>query len=373
MRGIFVAHRVLLVGLILLMSCAPRGDFVAAPPDRAGGVPEAIFVGTSRQSGDEGFTRERADVASFLRYDILIPPEREPGEVNWPPRTRKPDANKDFLTLDEIRFAEPKDFQLALRKAMDLRGQTSAVVYVHGFNNTMAEGVYRVAQMHHDLNVPGVAIHYAWPSRGSALGYVYDRDSALFGRAGFEQLLDQVASSAADEIVIVAHSMGGALTMETLRQMRLRGNTKVLSRIKGVVLISPDLDVDVFRSQALEIGELPEPFVIFGSSKDRILNLSATISGSDERLGNLADLSKIADLKVTYYDTAAFAVGAGHFNAGTSPALLSLFGGILGIDAAFRSDARSRVGLFQGLVLTVRNATEIVLAPVGAIGERRGN
>ena len=31
--------------------------------------------------------------------------------------------------------------------------------------------------------------------------------------------------------------------------------------------------------------------------------------------------------------------------------------------------ARARVGLLPGLVLTVRNATEIVLKPVGAIGE----
>ncbi len=367
-----MAHKVALVGLILLMSCAPRGEFTAAPTDLGTSVPEAIFVGTSRQSGEGGFTRDRADVASFVRYDISIPPEREPGEVNWPPRTRKPDPDKDFLTLSETRFDKPEAFRGALRKAMDLRAQTDAVVYVHGFNNTMAEGVYRVAQMHHDLQVPGVAIHYAWASRGSALGYVYDRDSAMFGRTGFEDLLNQVASSGARDIVIVAHSMGASLTMEALRQMALRDNREVMSRIKGVVLISPDLDVDVFRSLALEIGVLPQPFVIFGSSKDRVLSLSATISGAEERLGNLDDLSKIADLKVTYYDTAAFDVGAGHFNAGTSPAVLSLFSGILGIDAAFRSDARARVGLFQGLVLTVRNATEIVLAPVGAIGERRG-
>ena len=361
-------RRVILAAM-LVAACAPRGDFTAAPAERGSASPEAIFVGTSRLEGDAGFTRDRSDVASFLRYDISIPEERELGQVNWPPRTRKPDADKDFLTLAETRFAAPEEFRSALRKAMDLRGQRVAVVYVHGFNNTMAEGVYRVAQMHRDLQVPGVAIHYAWPSRGSALGYVYDRDSALFGRAGFEQLMDEVAASGAREIVIVAHSMGSALTMETLRQMDLRGNTRTLSRIKGVVLISPDLDVDVFRSQALDIGDLPQPFVIFGSKGDRILNLSATLSGAPERLGNLEDLSKIADLKVVYYDTEAFDVGSGHFNVGTNPALLKLLSGILGIDEAFRQDARSRVGLFQGLVLTVRSATEIVLAPVGAIGE----
>jgi esterase/lipase superfamily enzyme len=363
--------RQLILAMALIAGCAPRGDFTAAPADMGPVASEAIFVGTSRLEGEDGYGRERSDAASFLRYDITIPEDREPGELTWPPRYGKSDPTKHFLTMGETRFATAPDFTAALKAAMKLRKQADAVVYVHGFNNTMAEGVYRVAQMHHDLQVPGVAVHYAWPSRGSALGYVYDRDSALFARSGFEDLLDEVAAAGAKDIVIVAHSMGGALTMETLRQMALRGKSPALDRIAGVIMISPDLDLDVFRSQARDMGKLPEPFVIFGSSRDRILGLSATISGSGERLGNLEDVSKIADLKVTYLDTAAYNTGSGHLNLGENPALLKLFGGILGIDAAFRADARARVGLLPGLVLTVRNATEIVLAPVGAIGEAR--
>ena len=36
---------------------------------------------------------------------------------------------------------------------------------------------------------------------------------------------------------------------------------------------------------------------------------------------------------------------------------------------AFSNDEKSRVGLFPGIVLTVRGATELVLAPVVAIGD----
>ena len=356
-----------LVVVLLLAGCAARGEFTEAPAALAGGTPETIFVGTTRAEGAEGFGFDRSEATSFLRYDVAIPTDRAPGEVNWPPRSRKPDAKRDFLTLDQRNFASADDFSAALRAAMKLRGQTDAVVYVHGFNNTMAEGVYRVAQMHHDLEVPGVAVHYAWPSRGSALGYVYDRDSVLFARSGFVDLLDQVEAAGAKNVVIVAHSMGAFLTMEALRQVALREGRGALDRVSGVVLIAPDLDLDVFRSQANDIGDLPEPFVIFGSSRDKILNISATLSGSDDRLGNIESVTEIADLDVTYLDTAAYNTGTGHLNLGENPALLKLFGGIIGIDEAFRTDARSRVGLLPGLVLTVRNATEIVLAPVGAI------
>ena len=357
--------RRLVLVLVLCAGCAARGDFTQAPPGKVEGQPEAIFVATTRLDGPEGFGFERADQASFLRYSVSIPPERDPGEVNWPPRTRKADASRDFLVLNEARFASATDFRLALQDEMASRGQTGAVVYVHGFNNTMAEGVYRVAQMHHDLEVPGVAVHYAWPSRGSALGYVHDRESALFARSGLEDLLSEMVAAGAEEIVIVAHSMGALVTMETLRQMVLRDGSRALDHVAGVVLIAPDVDVDVFRSQARDIGDLPQPFLIFGSSRDRVLGISATLAGSAGRLGRLESLEPIADLPVTYLDTAAFTEGAGHLNLGENPALLKLFGGIIGIDAAFRADARSRVGLVPGLVLTVRSATEVILVPSG--------
>ncbi len=369
--------------ILVLAGCAARGDFTVAPVGSTRGTPETIFVGTTRAKeptkeparqpvkDGEVYAFGRSVEPGFLRYDVAIPKDRAPGEVNWPPRTRKPDGARDFLTLDAQGFASGDDFSEALRTAMKRRGQSDAVVYVHGFNNTMAEGVYRVAQMHHDLEVPGVAVHYAWPSRGSALGYVYDRDSVLFARSGLVSLLDEVEDAGARDIVIVAHSMGAFLTMEGLRQMVLKGGPGALDRIKGVVLIAPDLDLDVFLSQARDIGTLPEPFVIFGSSRDRILNISATLSGTGDRLGNIDSISKIADLNVIYLDTAAYSTGAGHLNIGENPALLKLFGGLVGISDAFTADSRARVGLLPGLVLTVRNATEIVLAPVEAIAEGR--
>ncbi|MEZ5798652.1 MAG: alpha/beta fold hydrolase [Paracoccaceae bacterium] len=360
-----------------LLACSPRGEFVTLdqlPPEKAAlatdaGVREVVFVGTTRVKDAGGWGFGRNDSAQFLRYDILVPFARKPGEVTWPKNARRADPTTDFLTLADHDYADAAEFRGALGGAMKLRGQRDVVIYVHGFNNTMAESVYRVAQMHYDLKVPGVAVHYAWPSRGSPLGYVYDRDSALFGRDGLEELLHQVAQAGARRVVIVAHSMGGALTMETLRQVAIRNDRAVTRSLGGVILISPDLDVDLFRAQARAMGGLPQPFLIFGNHKDTVLNLSSRIAGNPERLGNLSDLTPIADLQVTYLDTSAFDEGAGHFNVGTSPALIQLLGGIANLDAAFRAEARGRVGLLPGVVLTLRNATEVILSPVEAVVE----
>lgn len=365
---------------VLLIACTPRGAFLSIdeiPPEKAAlapqsGTREAIFVGTSRRLVDGAFGFERSEQVAYHRYDVLVPFAREVGQVQWPKKNpKRADPAKNFLLLADQAFADAPTFRKDLAAAMARRNQRDVVVYVHGFNNTMAESVYRVAQMHHDLKVTGVAVHYAWPSRGSALGYVYDRDSSLFGRDGLEALLAEVSTSGAQRIVIVAHSMGGALTMETLRQVAIRGDTRVMNKIGGVILISPDLDVDLFHAQASAMGKLPQPFLIFGNTKDTILGLSSRLAGMPERLGNLKELDKLSDLDVTYYDTAAYSQGAGHFNVGSSPALIQLLGGIANIDAAFRAEAAARVGILPGVVLTVRNATAVVLSPVEAVVDGR--
>jgi len=366
-------RRLVLAFLILTFAaCSPRGTFVTVAelsPEKAAAAMseskrEVVFVGTSRKPEGDAFGYGRSDAASFLRYDIAVPPGHTPGEVTWPHNARRADPATDFLTLADVSYPDVASFRGALREEMRRVGTREVVVYVHGFNNTMAESVYRVAQMHNDLKVPGVAVHYAWPSRGSALAYVYDRDSALFGRDALEELMAEVARAGAERIVVVGHSMGGALVMESLRQSAIRDDRLVTGRLGGVILLSPDLDVDLFRSQARGMGGLPQPFVIFGSSKDSVLNISAKLSGAPDRLGNLKDLSVIEDLEVTYLDTAAFDVGGGHFNVGKSPALIQILGGIATVDAAFRAEAAARIGLLPGVVLTLRNATGIILAPV---------
>ena len=82
------------------------------------------------------------------------------------------------------------------------------------------------------------------------------------------------------------------ITMETLRQVAMTKD-ETLSRITSVALVSPDLDVELFRSQVRQIGKLPQPFLIFTSQKDKALRLSARISGVDTRLGNLENADRV--------------------------------------------------------------------------------
>lgn len=245
----------------------------------------------------------------------------------------------------------------------------AAVIFVHGFNTNFSEGLYRIAQISHDVDLPGVIIHYSWHSAANPMAYLYDQDSILFARDGLERLIEDVAAAGADRILIVAHSIGASLAMEGMRQIALRQDRRTLDKISGVILISPDIDVDLFITQARAIGRLPQPFIIFTSNEDRALGLSASISGERARLGNLQDASRLGDLDVTLLEVGAFATGLGHMTATIAPELTQLLSDAANVDAAFSQDGNARVGLLQGAVLTVQNATQIILTPLAAAGQ----
>jgi len=72
------------------------------------------------------------------------------------------------------------------------------------------------------------------------------------------------------DVTVMAHSMGTWLAMESLRQMALQDG-RVSPKISNVILASPDLDVDVFGRQWIELGPRKPKFTIIVSRDDRAL------------------------------------------------------------------------------------------------------
>ncbi|MFC3613936.1 alpha/beta hydrolase [Lutimaribacter marinistellae] len=360
---------VFLFALTALTACSPRADLIPDAAARDAGNPIPIYVGTTR-ARDEGtvFSKAQPDGLNYAVVNVSVPPDRAPGVVKVP--SGKPDASTDFLTRDVMHYPDRGAFRAAARRALAARTnpRDEIVVTVHGFNNTAADGVFRAAQMAEDFGITGPVFHYAWPSRGEPLGYAADRDAALIARDGLEEMLHDLRDAGARDIVLVAHSMGTQLTMEVLRQMALRGDRATLSRLGGVVLMSPDIDPVLFRRQVEEIGDLPQPFVIFSSSRDPALRLSARLTGHDDRLGNITSVDAVAGLDVTVIDLSGTKDAASrHLAAATSPTLIGFLNGSGSLLRSLKTDATGKTGVLPGTVLLAQEATAVILAPVVAI------
>ncbi len=362
-----------LAALAFLAACAERSTVHFVPESPAGAVQGPVLVATTRgQAADQtvpGFAR--APELRFARYMVSIPPERRPGSLPRPRGGAQLNPARHFTLTEQEALTAP-GFRAAVARARAARpaGERDAVIFVHGFNTPFIEGVYRVAQLVNDLALPGVALHYSWPSMGVPLAYAHDRDSVLFARDGMQAMIAETRAAGSRNIVLIAHSMGAHLTMEVMRQMAIERDPN-LARIGGVILIAPDLDVDLFRAQARRIGQLPQPFVIVSSRRDRILQLSARLTGETARLGNLADAGALDDFELTVVDVSAFSTGRGHFTIGTSPVLIQLLSQLGVVEAALSADPAGALPLLPATILTLQNTTQVILQPMTESHGRR--
>jgi esterase/lipase superfamily enzyme len=163
------------------------------------------------------------------------------------------------------------------------------LVFVHGFNNRFDEAVFQFAQIAHDSKSPAVPILFSWPSRGvvGLRAYQDDLESARNSRDAVEQLLNTLAANTnVKQVTILCHSMGCSLTLEALWSRAIRTGS-MGAKVRNVLFVAPDVDVNVFRAHMREIGGAKPRFALFLSQDDHALKLSKSIWGGITRLGDV--------------------------------------------------------------------------------------
>ncbi len=320
--------------MLSLLACSERGKFVFMPDGVKPAKVEKIFVATTRQKSKEDYAHGelRTSELGLLRYDVSIPQAHQLGQIEW--SKARPNPVTDFLIADARTYASPAQFQSALKQDMKQRARPKdAIVFIHGYNTNHAEAVYRLAQVSTDMDIPSTRVLYSWPAAESTIEYLHDRDSVLFARDALEGLLHQLADAGAQNITLVAHSVGSVLLMETLRQMSLRRDARIFDRTQAVILISPDIDQTVFEIQLQSLSKIPKPFVVFGGQKDVALKVSSLLTGARNRLGQITDTDRLAKQYGLYFiDTTNFNDDDGDFlnhgTAFTSPSIIDLLRGL---------------------------------------------
>lgn len=281
--------RLFLVGLLLLTAaCAARGHVQVATRIPADNRHVEILVASNR-AGDGLGDREETLRARlhYDSYDVLAPPP-DPHSHLRPIRVGR-DPRRDFaLARAPLAISGPQiQHYLSARLHRLPAPERNVLLYVHGYNNSFAEGLYRNAQIVADLDFRGVAMHFSWPSRGTIMGYAYDRESALYSRNDLRAALRNAAQAGPKSIIIMAHSMGSFLTMEALARMAEGPDRRLLDRIGVIYLSAADIDVDVFRrlAEALPVS-IQRRMLVFVAGQDRVLRLSGMIRGDTGRVGS---------------------------------------------------------------------------------------
>jgi esterase/lipase superfamily enzyme len=270
-----------------------QGVLVPAVESVSVGSRVPILIATTRQrsSVDAGemFNSERADTTSYAKIVVSIPPDdsRKIGEIQWP-ASLPGDPRRDFVTLSAEYIDKPA-FSAKIASVSKATGRNTVMIFVHGFNNRLDDAAYRLAQIVHDSNAPVIPVLFSWPSRGvvGLRAYEYDRENANQSHDALEVLINTVARSPGVKgVTIVCHSMGCVPALGALRARSLRDG-KIGAKVRNVLLVAPDVDVNRFREQMDQMGNARPRFALFLSQDDHALKLSKSLWGGETRLGDV--------------------------------------------------------------------------------------
>ncbi len=190
-----------------------------------------------------------------------------------------------------------------LLKPGDNEDQNHVTFLIHGYNNGWqdAANLYKKVcdSLYSGPDGFGICISFDWPSLGSLLGYLPDRDharrcaddlAAVFSQLYDWMLLKQQATAkdpnnaCRAKISVISHSMGNYVMQRALATVWTRKNQPLLtSLINQLVMIAADVDNDLFESNSSD-----------GTDGDAMANLTYRItslfSGRDAVLGASAGL-----------------------------------------------------------------------------------
>lgn len=289
----------------LLSGCSARGAFtpsVATTPSDN----QPVLMATNRVDPQ---STQRSETLNFYDLDIAVPRNRRRGDVPV-------EGANAFALTRQRQISTDAD----LKRTLGPAGPDPLVIWVHGFNNTAAEAVYRQAQMAKDTGMRGPQLSFVWPSSATTRGYLFDRDSALQARTALEALFVRLGRIWGGQITVIAHSLGCLLTLEALVRMRLQDRAVVLD---GLVLLQPDIAPDVFTAQVHDISPLPKTALLVVSRDDPALRISALVSQSRNRVGATGNTVPYERLGFRVVDLTGVGDAANpHLVALTSPTVL---------------------------------------------------
>ncbi|WP_246252370.1 alpha/beta hydrolase [Ancylobacter pratisalsi] len=305
---------VLTAGVLAGCASRPGPDALTAVENSVPGTKEHVILVASARERDPKpgifYNGERSEELSFARIDVSVPPAHKPGMVEFTKQGQIPDPATDMVVRDAVYRETDAQFVADLKTELARRpvGDKDVFIFVHGYNNLFSEALFRFVQMAEDSKSPAVPVLFTWASRGSTADYVYDTNSATAARDRLEETIRLALASGAEEVSILAHSMGNWVTVEALRQIQISGNKLPPSRMGNIILASPDIDVDVFKTQLKRFGKPDKPFIVIVSRDDKALGFSDFIAGGKPRLGaytNDADLVSLGAVVVDMTDVKA--------------------------------------------------------------------
>lgn len=183
-----------------------------------------------------------------------------------------PDAPK---TLAHNEIQEREDFTEDVVTWIERSSDSSALLYIHGFNTSFADAANNTAKLGYDLGFPGSLFFFSWPARGDSPSYLADREAMLNSQLALRSMIQDIFTlTPVRDLYIIAEGMGATLVSHTLKNT-FRVNPEYRNQIREIVLIAPDIEKTEFRNDLVPFIASDEyPLTLYVSSNNPDLNFA---------------------------------------------------------------------------------------------------
>jgi esterase/lipase superfamily enzyme len=211
--------------------------------------------------------------------------------------------------------AAERALQAEVARLLATSPRKELVLFVHGVANTFEDAAVTMGELCHFLGREFICAIFSWPAggkRGALFGYQVDYESSLFAAEHMRKTIRAIAGTPGlQKIHLLAHSRGTDVLITAVSDLGVeaysqRDDIAQRYKIGNVVLLAPDIDIDVAIAKVFKLssdpgapyGSAPNPQAVFGggsgvrltlyvSPNDKALATSGWLFGSIFRLGRL--------------------------------------------------------------------------------------
>ncbi len=233
---------------------------------------------------------------------------REPYKITMTRQGTRARDPAEMRAFDETKAA----FQGEIQRRLAISPKKEVMLYVHGFNETFATSAFTAAELCHFFGREQVCSFFTWPASSTGnflISYTTTTESAEYAVDHLKKALRMIAATpGVERIQLLAHSRGTAVLLDALRELMIEAiaagvNPADVYRIDNLVLLSPDIDVDIAGQKITGFVSDPDltrawpddalprllngRLTIYASPGDRALLVSRILFRSRNRVGQL--------------------------------------------------------------------------------------